>query len=189
MGTHTQSIHSNQIIPNKAKPWLDEFGSLLTSAQLKKHSESWSHEVWEEYLRTIESPLSESQLSPSNFDELAEMQTENIFSFSELCADDDLKAQIKIMLNVLTKKQKRVMEMIYWENKSERQIATILKIHQTSVRDFKRSALKRLSATYCLPLTSPLMRGKISFLDKTGGEDAKATLTVAKSNSYEEVRP
>ena len=75
------------------KPWTDEKGHELSTEALKEKSKTWSPEVWEEYLRTLEIPqkehlisrfdrlLSRFEASQADHDEETEVDSEPTSSF------------------------------------------------------------------------------------------------------------
>ena len=141
------------------KPWLDQNGTPLSDTKLKLISKGWNQKTWEEYLSWFEWPLQESQLSPEVYQEMAEKMEESVFSLSaskSWLPDQDSKLYAEALLNKLTPKQKTVLKMIFWEEKTEREIAAHLGIARGTVNDIKNRALLKLKSS--LAGSTPYLR-------------------------------
>ena len=146
---------------NSALPWLDQKGIPLKDDQLKNVSKNWDHLIWEQYLNWHETPLKESQLDPFVYLGMLLKLEQSIF-YDESFDDDALKIQITEKLENLTKKQRLILKMIFWEGLSERSIAAMIGQSRSGVRETKKRALLRLSKSLRPPLTNiPLMKAKI----------------------------
>ena len=132
------------------KPWLDQNGNPLCDTNLKLISKGWNQKTWEEYLSWLELPLRESQLCPEAFQEMAEKMEESVFSLSaskNWLPEQDSKLYAEALLNKLTPKQKTVLKMIFWEEKTEREIAAHLGIARGTVSDIKNRALLKIKSS------------------------------------------
>jgi RNA polymerase sigma factor (sigma-70 family) len=103
----------------------------------------WSPENWEQYLQEMEPPLRESLLPHYVWAKKIGKQYDNLFSDSQDCASEDISELAQLYLSALTERQVDVLRLIYWENKSEREVAHRLKISRSSVRTIHRRALLR----------------------------------------------
>ncbi len=138
------------------KPWLDLNGLPLSDEQLQFVSRRWDQKIWEEYLSWFECPLKESQLKSAVYDELAGKMTESIFSLSSSSECNYTTICFDELLALLTPKQKIVIEMIYWQGKSEKEIAKYLGVSRCAIQKFKRRALAKLKRNIeCEKLSLP----------------------------------
>lgn len=142
------------------RPWLTSAGLEISREQLRKISESWDQETWEQYLTWYETPRSESLHPQRRYDQLCETSTESIFILAQSNSDNDLKKRVSTYLAVLTQQQRQVIEMIFWEGRSERHVARDLGINHKSVHRIKFRALKKISSLIKEGPSSRTMRGK-----------------------------
>ena len=140
--------------------------------------------MWERYLESIEVTLSDQQLAPWTYDEMAEKMEFNCFEFSQTDADDDTKNYVAQIMKDLPPQQKKILSMIFWEGRSERFIAAELKVSRSTIKSAKKRALKRLSAQLRhMPPISPFMRGEISPVSlEKGAANDKTVLELAQSD-------
>lgn len=163
------------------QPWLLADGKITPDEHLKTLTPSWSAETWERYLTWFETPRSESLLTPWRYDQICEESTESIFEFAQSNADDDLKNRVESYLRFLTGQQRQVVEMIFWEGRSERYVAQQLGINHKSVHRLKLRALKKITQLLKGGPSSRLMRREISLLStETGDTNGKEVLDLAE---------
>jgi RNA polymerase sigma factor (sigma-70 family) len=177
----TAIINNNGAIEIES-PWLDTRGFPLSDAELKFISPLWDAETWELYLKWYESPLSESQIYPREFDEIAERQCESIFRWAQEFTDSPTQRLVRLTIENLPPRQREVIELTYWQGLSERTIAFDLRISRNAVRKLKSKGLKRICASLRRGLpTFPLVRGEIHSLDiPTGRAHDKNVLDLAQ---------
>lgn len=152
------------------RPWLLADGKITPDEHLKTLTPFWSVETWERYLAWYETPRSESLIPSWKYDQICEESTESIFEFAQSNADDDLKNRVESYLGLLTGQQRQVVEMIFWEGRSERFVAQQLGINHKSVHRLKLRALKKITHLLKGGPSSRLMRGEISLLSTETGE-------------------
>lgn len=163
------------------RPWLLENGDRTPDDHLKTLTPYWSAEIWESYLTWFETPRPESLIAPWRYDQICEESTESIFEFAQSNADDELKNRVAQYLAELTKQQRQVIEMIFWEGRSERFVAQSLGINHKSVHRLKLRALKKITHLLKGGPSSRLMRGEISpFSTETGDANGKQVLVLAE---------
>lgn len=168
------------------QPWLLENGKHTPEDQLKTLTPSWSAETWEKYLVWFENQngqRAESLISPRRYDGICATQEESIFTLSQSCADDDLRNAVGDYLKTLTEQQHRVIEMIFWEGRSERFVSQELGINRGSVHRLKQRALSKIKSLLKGGCSSRIMRGEISPLAK--GDEHEANLLLAESRLAE----
>ncbi|MGE3756117.1 MAG: RNA polymerase sigma factor [Pseudobdellovibrionaceae bacterium] len=167
----TASIEA-QVFVHAEKPWLNEKGHELSDYDLKEVSKNWDQETWERYLQYLDGTLSEQQIRPYDYDDMAEKMDFTCWTFSQSDADDDIKKFVGAILKTLTRQQQRILKMTFWEGRSERFIADELRISRSTVKTLKKRVLKRLAKELKgVSPVSPLVRGKVLPLVKEGGTD------------------
>lgn len=183
-----QAHEQQSIIIQAESPWLQQNGKPTPDEYLKTLTPDWSSEVWESYLSWFETQTgarAESLVDSKKYDRICESEEESIFSaFAQTSADDELKAIISRFLLRLTPQQRRVIEMIFWDGRSERYIAELLSINQKSVHRLKLRALSKIKDLLKGGLSSRIMRGETSPLINEGGTNAEH-LSLAKSHLAE----
>jgi RNA polymerase sigma factor (sigma-70 family) len=104
---------------------------------LRIHSRSWTAEQWEEHLSFLEIGLREDlQFNPAKANEPFIWKAEEASEeYQEAAAD---------LLKILTQRQFAVIKLIFWQGKSERQVARIMQLSRSGVYDLKTRALKKL---------------------------------------------
>ena len=134
----------------KSKPWLDENGNPKSDKQLKEISKTWSESTWEDYLRAFESESKESLLEDPL--EVENLSTYDHEYFWKLVDRDKTKERslkrlrdiIQICLGEISPRERTVLRKIFWEDKSERNIANELGISCGSVNVFKKRGLSKI---------------------------------------------
>lgn len=183
-----QAHEQQPIIIQAESPWLQQNGKPTPDEHLKTLTPKWSAELWERYLSWFESQTgarAESILDSRKYDRICESEEESIFStYAQFCADDELKEKISKFLLRLTPQQQRVIEMIFWDGRSERYVAEHLSINQKSVHRLKLRALSKIKDLLKGGLSSRIMRGETSPLITEGGTNAEH-LSLAKSHLAE----
>lgn len=155
-GVSTKTIISN----HSDKPWLNEKGHYLSDSKLKLVSKKWDTKTWNAYLDSLDTTISEQQLSPAYYDDKAE-EMESTWEQAQSDADQDTKDFITNLLKTLTPQQNKIITMIFWEAKSESIIADELKISRYTVKTVKARTLKLLSKKIKkVSPNSPFMRGE-----------------------------
>ena len=134
--SETVTIHSE-------KPWLDSHGQPLSDEVLKIETRSWKERTWEAYLKTIETPISESLTSTTSFQ--AALDSGNrINDFLASAANPSTQDAVKLALQQLTPRQTSIIKMTFWSGMSERAIAANLGLSRSSVKTTKKRALGKL---------------------------------------------
>lgn len=140
---------------NEIYPWTDEQGKTLELSEIKKRSVSWTADIWNEYLKTLDKGLMERPIPY-----LAELDIatgETIFSRSQSSASLEMKEALASAILTLSDQQRIVVELIFFKSRSQREVALKLSISQSRVRDLKRAALKKLKSFFQGALTFPLV--------------------------------
>lgn len=143
----------------KKRPWISESGGPLDLSALRETCRTWSAQDWELYLSSLDGHQKESQASTNTIEELG--LAANIYpSFLPGCRPE-LSKLVGNLLKALTKKQKFVLEKIFFEGRSERQVARMMMISRTGVVDLKKRALRKLKNTHRATLSKiPIVRAQ-----------------------------
>ena len=120
----------------KAKPWLNKDGSLKGDEELKKISKSWSQATWEAYLDSLETKQQESLLDePGDIENLSEEEYKDFWMLVDKEEEEKerLNRLVRASLDELTHKERKVIRKMFWEDKSERTIASEMGISQVAM--------------------------------------------------------
>ncbi len=182
--TPAQAIEQQPIIVQEEAPWLQQNGKHTPEEYLKTLTPEWSSKTWERYLNWFENQdgtRAESIVDTKRYDTLCEEQEESIFAaHSEISADDELMETISKFLMRLTPQQRRVIELIFWNGRSEREVAQKLGISGAAVHRLKLRALNKIKQLVKGVSSSRIMKGENSPIINEGGTDAE-NLSLAKS--------
>ncbi len=182
--TPAQAIEQQPIIVQAEAPWLQQNGKHTPEEYLKTLTPKWRSETWERYLNWFENQdgtRAESIVDTKRYDKICESEEESVFAaYSQTSADDELKSIISKFLLRLTPQQRRVIEMIFWEGRSERFVAEQLSINQKSVHRLKIRGMSKIKQLLKGGLSSRIMKGENSPITNKGGTNAE-NLSLAKS--------
>ncbi len=122
----------------------------------------WSAIQWEEYLETLESPQTELILDNPNLVEAMSEETfrEGVANLMGTNYSPKLNRVIALMMDALTDKQRNVLNLIYWESKSLREVAGLLGINFSSARDIRDRGLANLSKIMIKSVVKPNQPGQ-----------------------------
>lgn len=134
--SETVSIHPEM-------PWLDIHGRTLPDDVLKIESKSWNEKTWDTYLKTIETPISESLTSATSF-QAALDSGNSINDFLATATDPSTQEKVRSALQQLTPRQSSIIKMTYWSGMSERKIASTLGVSRSSVKTTKKRTLQKM---------------------------------------------
>lgn len=165
INTPVQITEQQPIIFQPDAPWLLMDGKYTPDEHLKTLTPSRDMQTWEKYVSWLEKNeprTDETLLPPKKYDELCDQTEESIFVNAESGADNDLRNFVAKYLMHLTPQQRRVLELIFWEGQSERDVADLLGVKQQSVHDAKKRAFKKIRGLIEGHCRLPYMRGLIS---------------------------
>lgn len=180
--TSAQALEQQPIIVQSEAPWFQMNGEVTPTEYLKTLTSSWDAQTWERYLSWFEersSRTSETLLPPRKYDKLCDELEESIFVNSESGADKDLRARVAEYLLTLTDHQRRILELIFWDGRSERYVAQQLGIKQSTVHTLKKRAFKKIRALIEGVCRLPYMRGPNSSHVKGGSDEQDVSLAEA----------
>ena len=151
----------------KSRPWVHEDGKLKTAAQIRKISRKWNGEqlkdyeqflvgeqildqkLWEIDLQRFETYQREETIDPALYDELVTTE----LTVADFVGSDDekftnnfvfYKKYLFSAMKMFTEKEKKIIEGIFWDVKSERQVGADLSISQSTVSKYKKNALAKV---------------------------------------------
>jgi hypothetical protein len=167
------------LIAKAEAPWLLENGKVTPEAHLRTLTPYWNAETWEKYLTWFESKegqRAESLVPPRRYVEMCESQQDSIFVFAQSNADDDLRALVSEYLLTLTEQQRRVIEIIFWDGRSERFVSQALGINRGSVHRLKIRATNKIKDLLKGGCSSRIMKGENSPIQKGGSNEVRLQL-------------
>lgn len=143
------------------QPWTDERGFPLADGELKIVCQSWDEKTWSAYLKAYENKNGKGNLlSSEDYDCLAENLKESIFDFSMPSASPELQQLVQNALSQLTDKQAQIISKIFWEGRTQHQVALDLGICQSSISKTKQRALDALRKILQGGINSPIVKGQ-----------------------------
>ncbi|MFP5519923.1 MAG: sigma-70 family RNA polymerase sigma factor [Bdellovibrionia bacterium] len=143
------------------RPWTDERGFPLSDEKLKVVCKNWDELTWEAYLKAYENKTGKGHLlKPVDYDFLAENLQESIFEASSRTASPQLQEKVSNAISQLTERQALILTKIFWEGRTQHQIALALGISQPAVFKIKKRSLDNLKEILQGVINSPLVRGQ-----------------------------
>jgi RNA polymerase sigma factor (sigma-70 family) len=125
-------------------PWQDDNGRMLSDESLMTQTQGWKQETWDDYLTSLESPLRETLISDPACIHKLNNQSGSFFELSQCSCSRALSTKVGRALEHLSGRQRQVLQMTFWKNLSERDIANLLEISRSTVQVMKKRAIKRL---------------------------------------------
>ncbi len=128
------------------KPWLDKDGNLYSDAALKKLNGAWSLEVWEDFLKSnVEKSLHEYLPDdPALVDNSMAGYGDTYESMSGDEKFPVLGSHVRKYLSCLTRREQQIIEAMFWEERSQRDLARELRISRNAVVSARDRALRKL---------------------------------------------
>ena len=136
-------------------PWLNKDGTPNSDEALRLISPSWSREVWENYLSTLE--ISQNHCLVDDFEGVLETHDgyRSLEAFHATAnqeseeaeneeSDPALIAELLSGIKELSKRQQEVVQAIYYEDKTQAETARRLGISVQRVSAILKSAIKKL---------------------------------------------
>ena len=128
------------------RPWLNDDGSIKSTEEIKRICQSWTPQIWNEYLGTLEVAQKEDYtLSPSIMETFSPQESvELMFSMASEEQYPFLKVALKACIEELSPKQREIIRQYYWEQKTIVQIAENLGTSKQAVSKRMKTALSNL---------------------------------------------
>lgn len=166
---------------NLKSPWIGPDGNSLSLDEIREISKSWDQSTWTRYLDSLELPAKEKYLPEPRLRRESQKNNINIFDFSQVNSDQETRERVQDLLKSLTLRQRQVIEMSFWMNMSQRQIARSLSISQPAVLETRQQALKKLRDLLAEnPITLPLVRGQDANERTKEEQDAQKNISDSK---------
>ncbi len=148
------------------QPWLTVSGVERPTAELKEISKSWDEQIWGEYLNWFETGRKDKLVSPVLYDAIADSIEKNIFEELEQKNCPELRSYCDQLLAELPKHQEFILRSIFFEGKTQSQIAVELNRTKACISQNKFKALTRLKREYDGEILSArrIMRGAKFFI-------------------------
>lgn len=142
-------MSNNKIVDKyfNKRPWLDGEGNHLPDSEIKKLCQEWSAETWDLYLsETVDRSCVELLSTNKEAFDLRshEIQISTLFSDSVFDEYEHFRPFIEVALSGLTGKQYRILKGIYWDKKSESELATELSVTKGTINKQKTRSLKKM---------------------------------------------
>jgi hypothetical protein len=151
----------------KRLPWQDQYGNLLPLGILKKNSQSWEPETWDAYLASLERPQVEKLGKTRDLGEVFEAVASGLAKAPRYSKpleiapvmhkyeepeepprrlDPRLKWVRFAVRELLTRKEKPVINGHYWEGEELVDLARRMRVRYTTVHTLKTRAEHKLRA-------------------------------------------
>ena len=131
---------------NSIEPWRNVDGTLKSDLEIKMASESWTPDIWEQYLlNQVDGDLKESLLTnPESLDDFANEKSTQFWK--ELSKRKDYKnlgVALCSAIKKLSPRQEEIIIKVYWKGMSLADVSRELGIKRGSVQTFlKRAQIK-----------------------------------------------
>ena len=140
-------IHCTLVSKDNPKPWQDDCCKELPLEMIKVVSQNWSQEIWESYLRSLETPERAEYCTSQDIftnEEALATWLPNEDNGSDLELPSNLSDNLKAALTELSPNEYRVTTLTYWEGMTLKQVARKMEISKGSAQIYKRRAIQKL---------------------------------------------
>lgn len=149
------------------KPWTDNRKRELPTEELKEISKSWSLKTWQNYADSLDYPVGGLQLSHHAFKKISKKLSVSIFElYAQQPASTELQNFVQALLGILSKRERQIIELIYFEGESTEEVAARFDVSKATIHIHKKNAISKLQAA--MPVRSDdltIVRGKENFED------------------------
>lgn len=140
------------------RPWMNKSGNNLSISELQESAKNWKPTIWEEFLKeTVDVSLKETLLESMSIENFP-FQPNQEDTNSIVDRHPHLELFIRSSMKSLTIREYQVIYSIFWEGKTQCEIAKSLKITRSATRNYRDRSLKKLGALFIeklMPLTTP----------------------------------
>ncbi len=137
-----KKLFTEAVTANRAKPWLDVHGHPIDDDTLRIKSKTWGQETWDDYLKSVETPLRETLISDLNYQTAADLNGPYLTLLNS--GDRNSSPSLGSALASLTTRQAQIVEAIFWRDTSERTLARQLNLSRSSIKVTKKRALQKI---------------------------------------------
>ena len=137
------------------KPWMVVDGNVAPTERLMDVAKSWSPEIWEDFLQTtVDKPLRESLVNHDCGEEVDQSALDAYQDMMTQVRHPHLESLVRVLMKKLTIREQSVLHAIFWDGKSQKEIAAQLRIGRSSVLNYRDRALKKLGAMFMARLAA-----------------------------------
>ncbi len=151
------------------RPWLTVSGVERSTSELREISKSWDEQTWGEYLDWFETGRKDKIVSPHLYDAIADSIEKNIFEELDQKNCPELRSYCDRLLAELPGHQEFILRSIFFDGKTQSQIAFELNRTKACISQNKFKALARLKREHDGEILSArrIMRGTDVFIPET----------------------
>ncbi len=126
------------------RPWLTTTEVEIPLAELKQISKNWNEQTWNEYLKWFEVGRKDKLVSPTLYNIQGESIEKNIFEEFGYDTCPKLQSYCDQLLSTLPGQQQYILRAIFFEGRTEREIAYKINRPKTYIAYNKKKAITRL---------------------------------------------
>ena len=145
------------------KPWLKKYGKMRPDSEIKKLSQNWDEETWDNYLKkTVEVSQKELPLKSASTSERYSDQQHEVFYKNkriDLKRNKTLKRVLNELVDMLPEKERSLIRMIYWQNLSVRKIADVMGVSRSTVMRWHKKTLDKLRREILISTNLKIQKG------------------------------
>lgn len=146
-------------------PWLNEDGTKKTDAEIAQLGQSWSAQIWNEYLDSNTGTLRDDNLIFVSRVTDETFEKSKVLNFlNEKDYYEEVETALLIALSELSKHERFIIKESFWKMNNNKEIAKGLGKSSNTVAVLKSRAIKKLGFT----LSSQKLKNEISHLRQTG---------------------
>jgi RNA polymerase sigma factor (sigma-70 family) len=149
---------------NYDRPWLDSTDVEIPTVELKEICKTWDADTWERYLKWYEGAQTDLHLVPQSFENLIETIFESPFQDLQTHSTEENRQLCEQLFASVPAIEASVLKLIFFEGKTNAEVAAILGRSRTGINDIKFRAITKLKREFAGDgsTTRHLMRGTSS---------------------------
>ena len=125
------------------KPWQDESGRTLPTAELRVVSRNWPTETWGDYLESIETP--QNEIIVGNFDEtLRKYARRELEAHLQESVPERNEPHLEPIVRQLPASEQAIIRAMFFDGLSERETSEKLGLSRRQIMTLKAKALRLL---------------------------------------------
>lgn len=130
--------------PREPKPWQGAKRKILSDETLVEVSKSWEADSWEHFLEsTVDGELSRNETLLDEYQNLIENSSDHLFSF-QTTVPEKVRRKVQLVIKQLSLIQQKVIDALYFQELSEREIAKKLQVSQPRIHIIKKLSLNKI---------------------------------------------
>lgn len=128
----------------KPKPWQGAKRKILSDETLQEVSKSWDADTWELFLgSTVDVELSRNETLLDDYQYLIENSADHLFSF-QTTLPEKVRLKVQAAIKQLSLLQQKVIDGLYFQELSEREVAKELQVSQPRIHILKKLSLNKI---------------------------------------------